>query len=1064
MKTQLFNALRCIYAAFLLAAALSAVPTLALPKTIPPALTYLPLDRNWTLISASERADGGEQIAQDDYAARGWMPALVPGTVLSSYVRNHRFPEPYYDLNNKISSGLIPDASVPGSVFTSPFWYRTTFSLDASYRGKTICLNFDGINYRADIYLNGHQVGTMAGMFKRGVFNVTGQAIVGRNALAVKIYPLDTAGAPHDVGCGGDGQIGKNAATMYASIGWDFTIVDGIRDRNIGIYRKVFVSRTGPVRVYDPFIITKKLGNAHQSSSGPAELSCKAWLSNATDHVQKGTLQFDIEGAAPVTEPVTLAPNETREVTLEASHHPGLLIQHPRLWWPLHQGKPELYALRVSFVMADNAVSDAIQTHFGIRTITQDTSFHGQNTFWVNGQRTFIQGGNWVQDAMLRATRRDYEVKLQQIAQAGVNMVRCWSASAPESDDFYDVCDHLGIMVWTESGAAAQVISTTDTQLQLDNWADVVRRVRNHPCQAYYCGCNEGWPVAGTREVTLQNDATHGYQDSSQQNGQRGAPYRFLGINTLYDYTARDLFGAGPLGPFAGFCNETGTPALPPAEVLREFIPARKLWPVQNNPEFDESIDYHDGGGFHLVRDLVRKGCAWFGSFDTPDPAGRVGLDNYAFKGQMLGAMQYRAFSEVWKRNKWDEKQGRFNTGYMMWTINNANPMAASRLASYSGEPNAALFYFAHGNKPLHTQYDYFAGDVSVINDTRGTRRGLTVTAQVRNLDWSLRWSGTKRLDVGPDQSLNGLLSVPARDADGFGAVHFITLDLRDEKGQLLDRTLYWRARNGPKYGADGRFEALNEMPMARLSVRSSIQSVGTQRVVTVGLANPTPYLAFFTRLKVYRAQSQTLVEPCRYEDNYFSLRPHETRTIRLQFAASDLKGEAPRLIVEGWNIHTLALVPGSSATTSAAPSRYHRPVGQMSPDAVPPSQDKPVTASSTEATNNVAGNVVDGNDTTRWASTIGSDPQWISIDLGEVRDINGVRLNWEAAAGRDFEIQTSLDGQNWTTLKSITGNTTAGVLEYVGLHGRGRYIRIYGTARATQYGYSLYEFQVFGH
>ncbi len=115
---------------------------------------------------------------------------------------------------------------------------------------------------------------------------------------------------------------------------------------------------------------------------------------------------------------------------------------------------------------------------------------------------------------------------------------------------------------------------------------------------------------------------------------------------------------------------------------------------------------------------LVNSGCARFGAFDLPDLAGRVGLENYGFKGQILGAMQGRAFSEVWKRNKWDEANKRYDTGFMLWTINSPNPMAAARLANYSGEPNAALFYFAHGNKPLHAQYDYFYNDVSVINDT----------------------------------------------------------------------------------------------------------------------------------------------------------------------------------------------------------------------------------------------------------------------------------------------------------------------------------------------------------
>ena len=865
----------------------------------------VPLNAGWVLQSAQGMTETGEQVSRVGYAPRGWMPAIVPGTVLTSYVHAGKYPEPTYDVNNKIDKGLIPDASVPGSVFASPHWYRTTFTLDPSYARKTAWLNLEGINYKADIYLNGHAVGKMAGMFKRGLFNVTGQAVVGRNALAVEIHPLDVPGRVHAHGCGGDGQIGKNAATMYATVGWDFTFIDGVRDRDIGIYRSVFLTKTGPVLLRDPFMMTRRLPSG---ASDTADLTFQATCLNATGRAVTGTLKVAIPGEAVVTQPVTLAPHETRVVTLTSDTHPGLRVAHPRLWWPIFQGKPHLYGLHVAFMTAGQGVSDALDTHFGIRTITRDTSFHGQNTFFVNGRRVFIQGGNWVQDALLRATRKDYEVRLRQIAQAGVNMLRCWSASAPESDDFYDICDRLGLLVWTESGAAAQVWGPDDHLLQLDNWADTISRIRNHPSQAYYCGGNEGWPVAGTDKVTAQYDPTLGYQESSQQNGQRGDPYRFLGVNALYDYTAIDEYGAGPLGPFGGFCNETGNPVLPPAEVLRQQIPAGKLWPTTDHPAFDEAMDYHDGGGFHLVRTLINRGCAQYGDFTTPDLGGRTGLENYAFKGQLLGAMQYRAFSEVWKRNKWDEAHKRYDTGYMMWTINNPNPMVASRLANYSGEPNAALFYFAHGNKPLHAQYDYFYNDVSVINDHPVPYQKLKVTAEVRNLDWSLKWSASKTVAVAADTSLNDVLAVPAKNTVGLDAVHFIVVVLRDEAGKLLDRMLYWRAKNDPKDGADGPFTALNEMPLAHLQVKSVLRAVGGEAVATVTLTNPTPRLAFFTRLKVYRTKSRTLVQPCTYSDDYFSLGPHETKTVTLRYDPADLNGQQPQLIVEGWNLHTQAL------------------------------------------------------------------------------------------------------------------------------------------------------------
>ena len=1017
----------------------------------------------WTLQTSDGLAQTGEQISQPTYAATAWMPAVVPGTVLTSYVKAGRYPEPYFDLNNKLSSGLIPDASVAGSVFTHPHWYRTAFTLNRSFFGRTIWLDFGGINYRASIFLNGKPIGEMRGMFKRGMFDVTESAVIGRNALAVEIFPLDVPGTPHDSGCGGDGKIGQNAATMYATIGWDFTIVDGIRDRNMGIYRDVRVVGAGPVRVVDPWMMTESIPVVGGADS--ARLRFKTTLVNASAVAVTGELRAAIgapdsgpKSAIPaITQTVTLQPHETREIELLPVDHPGLVVAHPRIWWPVPQGKPVLYPLTVSFATADGVKSDAVATHFGIRTITRDTSFHGQNTFWVNGRRTFIQGGNWVQDAMLRSTPESYAAQIRPLADAGVNMLRCWSASAPESDAFFDECDRDGIMTWVESGAAAQVNGPSDVQLQLDNWTDTVRRVRGHPCVAYYCGGNEGWPVRGTQEVAAAVDPSRGYQNSSQENGQRGCPYRYIGVDTLYDYTAKDLFGSGPLGPFGGFCNETGTVTLPPTEVLRGMVAEQNLWPTANNPGFAAAINYHDGGGFHQMRRFIDAGCASFGEFDAPDLAGRVGVDNYAFKGQILGAMTFRAMSEVWKRNQWDEAHGRFDTGYMLWTVNSANPMAAGRLVNYTGEPNAALFYYAHGNKPVHAQFDYFASDITVVNDTAAALPNLRVRVEVRNLDGSVKWSAEKTVDGAASQSTTGVVAVPAKDTAGFDAVHFIAVKLYDAAGKLVDDALYWRSADGPKYGADGSFEALNDMPFARLRVRTTAKVMDGRQIVTATLTNPTTALAFFTRLKIYRAASQTLVQPCRYTDNYFSIEPGGATTVNVDYPIAALNGEKPQLVVEGWNLKSIEITPGETGETPAGSVTTHTAV----PRTRLLSLRRSVTVSSTEeGTGNVAGNAVDGDLNTRWASKIGVDPQWITVDLGVVQPIESVRIDWEAAAAKDYQIQV-YDDSAWTTVKTVTGNAASGMVTFPNLGTHGRYVRIYCTARATPWGYSLYEIQV---
>jgi hypothetical protein len=121
-----------------------------------------------------------------------------------------------------------------------------------------------------------------------------------------------------------------------------------------------------------------------------------------------------------------------------------------------------------------------------------------------------------------------------------------------------------------------------------------------------------------------------------------------------------------------------------------------------------------------------------------------------------------------------------------------------------------------------------------------------------------------------------------------------------------------------------------------------------------------------------------------------------------------------------------------------------------------------PAFASSLENAAFPASNAVDGNSATRWSSQF-SDPQWIYVDLGAVYNITEVQLNWEHAAGKDYQIQVSFDAANWTTVATITGNTTFGLHDYTGLSGSGQYVRMYGTARTTPYGYSLFDFNVYG-
>jgi hypothetical protein len=151
-----------------------------------------------------------------------------------------------------------------------------------------------------------------------------------------------------------------------------------------------------------------------------------------------------------------------------------------------------------------------------------------------------------------------------------------------------------------------------------------------------------------------------------------------------------------------------------------------------------------------------------------------------------------------------------------------------------------------------------------------------------------------------------------------------------------------------------------------------------------------------------------------------------------------------------------LALVASGCGTQAARPSHLR----DAAATATLLSQGKTATASSLENSSFPASAAVDGNTGTRWSSSF-SDPQWLEVDLGASATISQVVLNWEAAYATAFQIQTSADGTNWTTIYSTTTGT--GGVQTLNVSGTGRYIRMYGTARATPYGYSLWEFQVYG-
>lgn len=219
----------------------------------------------WKMKKADELRVQTEDISTLKINSADWMPAIVPGTVLNSLVYNKVYPEPYYGLNNKLESNLIPDLYHAGRDFYT-YWFRTEFNLDESqFKNKTVWMQLDGINYRAEIWLNGSLIANISGMFIQNQINITDYVVYDKkNVLAIKVYPVDAPGtikpkggkafgATGEFQNGGNGEIGRNV-TQLMTVGWDFTFLDGIRDRNTGIWKDISIFTTGRTILRHPFV------------------------------------------------------------------------------------------------------------------------------------------------------------------------------------------------------------------------------------------------------------------------------------------------------------------------------------------------------------------------------------------------------------------------------------------------------------------------------------------------------------------------------------------------------------------------------------------------------------------------------------------------------------------------------------------------------------------------------------------------------------------------------------------------------------------------------------------
>ena len=831
----------------------------------------LVLASGWHLQEVAKVSQQAAELSQSGFQPNGWYAATVPGTVLTTLVDRGVYPEPLYGENNR------PD-KIPESLCRTSYWYRTNFTVPRGYDGKEIWLNFDGINYAAEVWVNGRNAGTIKGAFTRGIFDVSKLVTPGKEAaVAVLVSPQPHPGDPieHTVanGMGRNGGITAiDGPTFLCTIGWDW--IPGIRDRDTGIWQKVFLSTTGPVLIKDPLVTS----DLPLPSLETADLAIQATVQNVSDQPKKGVLKAKI-GDVSFEQPVDLEPHASKLISVDPKTVPQLRFNHPRLWWPNGYGPQNLYSLQLSFEL-DGTVSDQREVPFGIRKVTYSVPDSENLTLSVNGVRIFCKGGDWgMDDAMKRIPRERLEAQIHMHALANLNMIRNWVGQST-SEDFYELCDKYGLMLWDEffQPNPGDGPNPTDLVTYMANVREKVLRFRNHPSIVVWCGRNEGPPPKeindAIRGVMNELEPVRLYQPSSTDGRgvHSGGPYRWRTPREFYKFNE----------PFK---TEIGSVSIPTLESIHGMMPA-KDWETVNDDWAEHDLARGAQGGDSYPKVIH-------------DRYGKVAnLADFARKGQLANYEAFRAMFEGREAKLFNP-----STGVITWMSHPAQPSFVWQLYHYDLEPNSSLFAVRKACEPVHIQLNEGNGTIQVINHLAVPLAKAQANLAVYNLDGSKVYEHRFAVEAPP--SLATTLD-PVEWPATLSTVHFVQLQLRDAGGKLLSENFYWRGIPGH----EDDLESLDTLPVVGLRTKVTRHDADGKCLLDVTLENPSEQIALMAHLQLRRQASGDRVLPVYYSDNYVSLVPHATKTLTIEAAQADLKGEKPLLTLDGWNV---AVLPAAS-------------------------------------------------------------------------------------------------------------------------------------------------------
>ena len=875
------------------------------------------LAEGWRLISADQVSQPDASVSSADFDVSHWYPIPhMPATVLQALEDAGVYKDLYYGMN----------LSKAGDLWKKDWWYRSTFAIPPGREVYTLI--FKGINYRADIWVNGKMIADktqVVGMYNSFEFDVSKFVHAGDgNVLAVKIRPEQPI--PH-LSFGEPGFSGKTVELGDTWLDWlnwkyigAFDPQKGIvfsfpPDRNAGVWKRVYLSATGPVAIRNPYVAT----DLPLPAVSPASLTVYCDLTNHSSISVSGTLSGEIsrpgKQAIHFQQDVSLVRGETKEVLFSPENFAELQVRDPDLWWPYRWGEPNLYHLKLQFTVKDKE-SDTQNIDFGIRKIVakrdSDTSFpeigSGGNFYLqINGRDYLIRGAAYTPDLLFKNDPlRDAAVMLYS-RDLGLNLLR-WELKIAD-DTMLDRADREGMPVmlgwmccgqweqWKSWSAEDQWVARASLRARLNE-------LRSHAAVVMWANGSDGLPPDSVlddyhaigHELHWQNAVV----DTVSHVNRTWSGIHMAGP---YVWHPPSYWFSEKYGPARGSSAEEGdNEVIPPLESLKKFIPEDKLWPINEYWYFHAGAN-EGNSTLENARNVMDKR---YGPSNS--------AEDFARKAQLAAYEDARAKFESYATH-WSNRKMTVN-----WMLNNHWPSFFGHLFDYYFKQGGGYFGAKKALQPIAVVWDYYAtGDrstahVYAVSQSKEALNGVNVSVRFYNLDGTQKHTAeAKGVNVPPGSAVDAL---SVRKVPGLTPVYFVRCQLTDTSGKILAENVYWQSTTdddvGPasndvqfqvKWAQLANMSALNTMPAARVSATGTYETVNGDTRAHIRLTNNSSHIAFFVRAEITQDSDGLEVLPIRYDDNYVTIFPREYRTIEAVFDSSLLAGHAPALRLEGYDV-----------------------------------------------------------------------------------------------------------------------------------------------------------------